>query len=353
MKTIVLTVHPKFPELDSIADAVRVLRQGGLVIFPTETVYGVGADNTNPLAVDKLKQVKKRAENKPFALLVGSKKALIEHSALKTTVVYKLIEKYWPGPLTVVVPYRESGKNIGLRMPDHPVALRLTQEFGRPIAAPSANMEGNPAPVTCQEALAELDGKVDLALDGGEARIGIASTVVEVTESGIKIVREGAVPAMDIEKTANRKTVLFVCTGNSCRSVMAEYFLKSVLKGRDDVEVLSAGTGVFVKSCASSETLNILREHGIEASGHQARAIDPILLRKADLIFTMTRSHRNQVIEMAPQVEPRVYLLKEFVDGPMGMVEPDVPDPIGQTYLEYRQCAEIIKQALHKIVELL
>ncbi len=354
MRTKVLNVHPRFPEREAITTAVKVLRQGGLVIFPTETVYGLGADNTNPVAIEKLKQVKQRSESKPFAILIGEKNAVVENTPLNTTSLFKLIDRFWPGPLTVVVPYKDSNKTIGMRMPDHPVALQLVQELGAPIAAPSANLEGNPPPADCNDALSDLDGKADLALDAGPARLGLSSTVIALADDDkIKTLREGVIPLMDIEKTVNRKTVLFVCTGNSCRSVMAEYFLRSMIGNRDNVEVVSAGTGVFVRAGASSETLNILREHGIDASGHQSRPVDPILLRKSDLIFVMTRHHRNQVLDIAPQADKRVYLLKEFVEGPMGMMEPDVPDPIGQTYHEYRQCADIIKQALHKIVELL
>ncbi|HQP10540.1 MAG TPA: low molecular weight protein arginine phosphatase, partial [Candidatus Omnitrophota bacterium] len=164
------------------------------------------------------------------------------------------------------------------------------------------------------------------------------------------VLRGGAITQQDAERIINKKTVLFICTGNSCRSVMAEYLLKSVLHGREDVEVLSAGTSVFLQSAASSETISVLAEEGINAAGHLARPMNTILLKKADLIIVMTRGHRNQVLERVPEVEKRVYLLKEFIDRvPGGEENIDVPDPIGKPRYLYKECLKEIKEAIHKI----
>ena len=267
--------------------------------------------------------------------------------------LYKLIDAYWPGPLTVVVPAKEPDKTIGVRMPDHPIALKLVQESQCTIAAPSANFEGNDPPTTCQEALRDLDGLVEAAIDGGTAKIGISSSVVDFSKGNPTILREGVVKQEDIDRVVKRKTILFVCTGNSCRSVMAEYLLKSMAGGRDNIEVLSAGTGVFLQTTASAETISILKEEGIDASQHLSQAIHTILLKKSDLIIVMTRNHRQQVLERVPEVEKRVYLLREFVNAPAGsQIDLDVPDPIGQPHYAYKECYAIVKEAMHKIVEL-
>lgn len=353
MKTEIIELHPQFPDSQKIAYCANIIRKGGLVVFPTETVYGVGANLVNEAAMKRLREVKKRAPDKPFSILISQVGLISNYTSATDPALYKLIDAYWPGPLTVVVPARQPGHTIGVRMPDHPIALRLVQESQCTIAAPSANFEGNPPPSTCEEALRDLNGLVDVVIDGGPAKLGIGSSVVDVTQGVPKILREGAITQADIERVAGKKNILFVCTGNSCRSVMAEYLLKSMLGGRQDVDVFSAGTGVFLQTTASSETMGLLREEGIDATRHLSKSINSILLKKSDLIIVMTRMHRQQVLERVPEVEKRVYLLREFIDAPTGFqTELDVPDPIGQPHYAYKECFALIKEAMHKIINL-
>jgi len=352
-KTRVITVNSALPEPEKIAEAARIIRQGGLVIFPTETVYGIAADANNPKAMERLSLVKHRSSGKRFSILISQRGIIDNYSNYTEPNLYKLIDKYWPGPLTVIVPARTPGETIGIRMPDHTVALKLVEESGCTIAAPSANLEDKKAPVNVQEALEDLDGKVDLAIDGGPVDFGISSTIVDFTKPQPLVIRDGVISQPDVDRTINKKIILFVCTGNSCRSVMAEYLLRSKLLGRDDVEVVSAGTGVYFKSPASHETLSVLREYGIDASGHMSRPLGRIMLRKSDLIFAMTRAHRMQIMDLTPAVEKRVYLLKEFADSRAHETDPDVPDPIGQGHAEYQECLLTIQEAVDKIIGLI
>src|SRR6185503_11094043 len=119
-------------------------------------------------------------------------------------------------------------------------------------------------------------------------------------------------------------------------------------------DIYSAGTGVFVQSMASAETLSVLRDKGIDARNHRSQPINTILLKKADLIFCMTSGHRQQVLERVPEVEKRLYLLKEFAAEPAALIaDLDIPDPIGRDNLEYKHCLSVIEEAIRKIVTLL
>ena len=354
MKTEVIKIHPEFPELEKIARCAKVIRKGGLVVFPTETVYGIAADFNNEKAMERLREVKKRPEGKPFSIHISQKALLPNYTPMTDPVVYKLIDAYWPGPLTVIVPSHEEGKTIGIRMPDNNIAIHLVAASQCTVAAPSANFSGNPPPSTCEEALKDLDGLVDVAIDGGSAMFGKASSVVDFTQGEPKVLREGAISQEQVDKIAKKKVVLFVCTGNSCRSTMAEYLLKNMTKDRDDVEVYSAGTSVFLRSSASAETISALDKEGIDASLHQAQPVDNILLHKADLILVMTQGHRRQVIERVPDAEQRVFLLREFVQQPTGgEMMYDIPDPMGHPAEAYEECMLIIKSAIKKVAALI
>ena len=356
MKTSVVRIDPKAMDMDLVLEAARCVHKGGLVIFPTETVYGIAADCSNPLAMKRLREVKKRSDNKPFSVMIAQKELIRNYTAYTDAKLYKLIDRYWPGPLTVIVPAASAkeGATIGIRIPDHPVALKLVENSRCTIAAPSANFEGSPAPATCQEALKDLDGLVDMAIDSGRVDIGQASTIVDFSKEKPLVVRPGVITQADVDAVTGRKNILFVCTGNSCRSVMAEYLFREKVKKFKNVEVASCGTGVLFPTSASQDAVAVLRGCGIDARQHVSQPVTHMLLRKSDLIFVMTRSHRSQVLERVPGVESRVYLLGEFRSEPIHRESDlDIPDPMGHARVEYQSCAAVIEDCLEKIVQLI
>lgn len=192
-KTLVLKVDPEAPDKKSISKAADVIKNGGLVAFPTETVYGLGANALDDLAVARLYKVKLRPRAKPFTVQISDINAMKDVWGCEMTkIVAALTGKFWPGPLTIILKSAK-GENVGFRIPKHKIALSVIREAGVPLYVPSANLSGSRPPVTAEDVLKELDGKIDMVIDGGSADIGVESTVVDLTVKPAKILREGAI----------------------------------------------------------------------------------------------------------------------------------------------------------------
>jgi len=193
---------------ENIARAANELNAGGLVAFPTETVYGLGADGLNKLAVAKIFEAKKRPTFNPLILHVSSIEMLNDIASYTSEKIALLTEKFWPGPLTLILKKKEivpyivtSGlETVAVRMPNNKIALDLINNFGGPIAAPSANSFSKLSPTRAEHVLKQLGDKVDIILDGGKSLVGVESTIVEVNEDEQYLLRPGGVAKEDIEK---------------------------------------------------------------------------------------------------------------------------------------------------------
>ena len=181
-----------------IARAAERLRAGHLVAFPTDTLYGVGARATDPAAVARLYQVKRRAPGQPMVWLV-SDRAQAERYGVVSSAAAELIARFWPGPLTLVLPSLADNKStIAVRAPADAVALALLTALGEPIASSSANAAGRPPPIDAEQVIAGLGDELDVVLDGGPCRIGQPSTILDVSGTTPRILREGAIPAPEL-----------------------------------------------------------------------------------------------------------------------------------------------------------
>lgn len=206
MDTEVLPIDGRLPEEATLEKAAAVVRRGGLVAFPTETVYGLGADALNEAAVQRIFEAKGRPADNPLIVHIASvadAESLAVFDTCTARHFERLARRYWPGPLTVVAPKHKrvptgvSGglDTVALRMPDHPVALGLIRRAGRPLVAPSANRSGRPSPTEAGHVYDDLNGRIDVILDGGSTAIGVESTVLDLSVDPPVVHRPGAITA--------------------------------------------------------------------------------------------------------------------------------------------------------------
>lgn len=208
MNTQIIKIDPNNIDKNLIKRAAQIIKRGGLVAFPTETVYGLGGDSFNPYAVENIFKAKGRPMDNP---LISHIARMEEVNSLATDVPQKawdLMEHFWGGPLTVILKRRESVPkqvsagldSVSIRMPSHSIAHELILQSETPIAAPSANLSGSPSPTCGRHCIADLNGRVDMIIDGGSSIIGLESTVVDLTCAVPTILRPGAISAEDIAK---------------------------------------------------------------------------------------------------------------------------------------------------------
>jgi L-threonylcarbamoyladenylate synthase len=210
--THIIRINSEHPESDRIDQAVAILKNGGVIAFPTETFYGLGADARNEAAIEKIFGIKGRDFKNPILVVIGDVTHLDAFAADIPEVARKLMDRFWPGPLTIVLraapsvsPKLTAGSGkIGIRLTSHPIAMEISKKLGGPLTATSANLSGAPECSSAAEALSQLQGRIDGVVDGGQTPGGKGSTIVDVTASPIKILREGVIAVSLIQDTLGR-----------------------------------------------------------------------------------------------------------------------------------------------------
>ncbi|MCL2709251.1 MAG: L-threonylcarbamoyladenylate synthase [Planctomycetaceae bacterium] len=344
----------------AVCKTVDVLRNGGLAVVPTETVYGLAARLTDSRAIEKLIQLKGRDEQHPFALAFPSVDAIGDVCTEMSPLALRLARRCLPGPVSLVLDVspdsvfwklpEETRKSVSLqstvccRVPDHPLLLTVLGELNEPMVLTSANLSGQGETATVEQIIADLGGGIDILLDDGPIAQPKPSTIVKIVGDDHMILREGALKSETI-KRLSALMILFVCTGNTCRSPMAERLCERLIAERlncsiDALEqhrivVLSAGVSATEGQPASTNAVEVLSEYGLDLSNHRSLVLAETHVRFADYILTMTRHHRERILSNWHNVDSRLCVLR--MDGG------DIADPIGGSMPAYRTCAEQLR----------
>jgi protein-tyrosine phosphatase len=366
MRTDVIKLNAADPDLSKIREAAEVVDAGGLVAFPTETVYGIAARvRSDTLAM--LDSLKGRNRSKPYTLHIGQKDEVGRYVPSIGLRAERLVENAWPGPLTVVFEldandidrqkttlarevfeglYRDN--SIGIRCPDSGIAAALLRHTSNPVVAPSANMAGQPPGVNADAVLSAFSGRVDLVIDGGECKYGMSSTVAKIGKDGLEILRAGVYTDAEVE-TMSEVTFLIVCTGNTCRSPMAEGIFRKYLAeklgcevdhlGRKGYKVSSAGVLDMADHSASSEAVAACAAKGVDIRAHRSQTLTPRLVEESSRVFAMERMHQAKVAALSPGAAARCVLLAG---------DSEIADPIGQRQAVYNACADLIEESVRK-----
>lgn len=341
------------PDIGQVMEVVQVLESGGVAALPTETVYGLCCRANSKAAAEQIYALKRRPSDKPLPYLIPDFESVGTFVNRVPKTATKLMDRFWPGPLTLVL---GPGEGIALRMPDHDFLREVLRRAGGPVHGTSANLSGEKPATTVRRIQRFFPVGLGLIVDGGKSRLGVESSIVRVPDQGpTEIVRAGQLGEETIRSTV-AKTILLVCTGNTCRSPMAAAALKATLAWhlRVDPErleqagyrVVSAGVSAFPGMPMTRDAEDALRAEGIPVGPHVATPLTSQMLRQADVVFGMTHQHAA-AIRAKGESAASVHLF-----DPSGQ---DIADPIGGSPSTYRACLKelrsVIDQRLRSLLD--
>ncbi|MCA8953587.1 MAG: Sua5/YciO/YrdC/YwlC family protein, partial [Planctomycetes bacterium] len=302
---------------------------------------------SNPAAVERARELKGREASHPFTWHVADRGQLAALAAPPSARARKLIDRYWPGPLTLVLPARNGEGDVGVRQPAHEFTAAVIAALGEPLWLSSVNRTGEPPLLEADAICASFGGELALVVDDGPSPLGVASTVVRDRGDRLEVLREGILDSHDVLHTAADLT-LFVCTGNTCRSPLAEALARDLAArtlGTAPADVLahgfafaSAGTSTLDGMPASEGSIAAGSELGLDLTAHSSRLVTRELVEHATRIYCLSQSHRAALLAEFPAAGDKVQLLRQD--------QLDIQDPFGGPIEVYRKTRDEIRAAI-------
>jgi len=364
-----IITNQETPSKTAISRATNILRSGGIIIYPTDTLYGFGVMLNDRKAIKKLNDVKKRDRKKPFSILINNIKQAEQICGGLTSREEEFFRILLPGKITVLLRAKkklniygfENLDKVGFRIPESNLCHLLVKKAGSPISSSSVNISHEPNIDDTSEIEERFSEDVNLFLDSGPVLSLKGSSVVDLTASPPILIREGDVLKEEIEKKLNieissslqRKYIIsFICSGNICRSPMAEGILKKLFdksKIARKVEINSAGTLNLMPTKASFEAIKICQNHKVDINKHRSTPIDRFILDNANLIICMATYHYNLLLKNYPEYADKIYVLKSM-NNEENIIDPSIADPIGMSEEFYEQIYLEIETELKRIL---
>lgn len=367
-------IDPYKPDPAILKETAHTLEAGGIIVYPTDTLYGLGVDAYNKKAVSRLFTIKNRSLNKPVSLMMPHLQLIREIFGIEPPDRVDDLKKMLPGPVTALIANRYQKKipaiekmdqpgtfqeKVGVRIPDHPFCRELTHIYDSPITSTSANLSGKANPLEVSEIIGQLGAKVDMIIDAGPLTPSKGSTIIDLTRDPYLILREGDWSRQQLQSLLDKPVVsrderfiiTFVCSGNICRSPMGMGILHQMLertKYRPIIRVQSAGTLDVERQMTHPLALEVSAQNGIDLQGHFSQHINEKIIVESQLVICMAQNHINYLHRRYPNHKHKIVLLKQW-KRKEELAIPSVADPIGHSASFFKETYKEIHKEIKRI----
>ncbi len=327
----------------------RKFTQKETFLHYTGSMFGIGCSAFKHEALEKINSLKKRKSNKGYIVLIPHTDWLKKYNVKLSLGIKRVLQQYWPGELSVLLEVSDpkfehisqNGK-VAFRIPTDKLLREFIEKFNEPIISTSVNESGEKPVQNLNEILGRFDGWFDFAIlpKYQKTSNNSPSTIISFSNSKLDLIREGSIPFPELESSFKSPQILFVCTGNTCRSPLAEYLAKKIII--EDGLNFSAASAGFIEDGMpiSKNSEKVLALNGIDASAHVSTLLNDKVLRKSWLVLTMTKKHKEKILQLYPTSASKVYTFSEYAGK-----NKDIADPIGKALKYYKKTfAEIDKK---------